>query len=86
MEKILEKGTAYPVEEVKRVMKILEGKVHMGSLDTSAKTQCWEMLRYCMALYGSFACYESWFLGIIVSLCHFNIQEAPETVTLKCCK
>lgn len=28
MEKILEKGTAYPVEEVKRVMKILEGKVH----------------------------------------------------------
>lgn len=40
MEKILEKGTAYPVEEVKRVMKILEGKVHTGSLDTNAKIQC----------------------------------------------
>lgn len=40
MEKILEKGTAYPVEEVKRVMKILEGKVHTGSLDNNAKIQC----------------------------------------------
>lgn len=37
-------------------------------------------------LFGSFACYESLFLGIIVSLCHLNIQESPETVTLKWCK
>lgn len=51
-----------------------------------SKIQCRDMLRYRMDPNGSFDCYESLFLGIIVSLCHLNIQELPETVTLKSCK
>ena len=53
------------------------GKVHTGSLDTNAKIQCRDITVWLVA------CYESLFLGIIVSLCHLNIQESPETVTLK---